>query len=259
MIHLQNGYQKVAIDHGELVSYTVNDYEFIHQKGRPGWRNSDTEMFPIIGPTQEAGFLVKTPRGNAQQDQHGLLREMSYSLIQSTELKAVFKKYYHRHTEIENSKYPEKSKVEKVFWPYDFEFTKTLALTEDGLSIEFSVTGEDSMPFMLGYHPAFSLYGENHFIVTKNREISISEVIAVGNRAMPILDENTIILKGAKDLEISTTGFSHFMLWTEVPNMVCIEPITFYPYAVLQDDLDKGFDTLAGDTREYKVLLKPFK
>jgi len=33
------------------------------------------------------------------------------------------------------------------------------------------------------------------------------------------------------------------MLWTEVPNLVCIciEPIMFYPYAVAQENLAKGF------------------
>jgi hypothetical protein len=31
-----------------------------------------------------------------------------------------------------------------------------------------------------------------------------------------------------KDLEISTKGFENFMLWTEVNNMLCIEPITQY-------------------------------
>ena len=31
-----------------------------------------------------------------------------------------------------------------------------------------------------------------------------------------------------KHLEISTKGFNNFMLWTQVDNMLCIEPITQY-------------------------------
>ena len=69
---LQHNAQTVRIDDGELIAYLVGAREYIHQKGSPGWRSSDTEMFPIIGPTAEAGFAVETPRGKATQDQHGL-------------------------------------------------------------------------------------------------------------------------------------------------------------------------------------------
>jgi len=49
-------------------------------------------MFTLIGPTNEANFKVKTPKGLAIQDQHGLLREMDYVLKDSTDSKAVFSK-----------------------------------------------------------------------------------------------------------------------------------------------------------------------
>ena len=51
----------VVVDSGELVSYSKYGEELIHQKGDRGWRNSDTEMFPIIGPVNEAGFQVQVP------------------------------------------------------------------------------------------------------------------------------------------------------------------------------------------------------
>ena len=94
MIELKLNNQTVQIDAGELISYKVAEHEYIHQKGKPGWRNADTEMFPIIGPTSEAGFQVETPRDIAIQDQHGLLREMSYELVESSEIFAVFTKKY---------------------------------------------------------------------------------------------------------------------------------------------------------------------
>jgi hypothetical protein len=47
------------------------------------------------------------------------------------------------------------------------------------------------------------------------------------------------------------------MLWTEVPNMICIEPITFYPYAVDQMQLHDGFDYLTDEDRNFKVTLIP--
>lgn len=254
---LKVGNHSVEIDAGELVSYQVAGYEFMHQKGNPGWRNVDTEMFPIIGPTNEANFKVKTPKGNATQDQHGLLREMNYVLTEKMDHKAVFKKKYTADKAVLNSKYPNKSTEEKLKWPYDFEFEKSFKLNQDGLIITFTISGEEGMPFMLGYHPAFMLRSEKAIISAGDIEISIPEIMAVGSRALQVPDTNSIVLKDERGLHIETEGFNHFMLWTEVPNMVCIEPITFYPYAVAQEHLDTGFMCLDATPMTFQVDLKP--
>ena len=81
MVELKKNNTTVKIEEGELVGYVVNGHEFIHQKGSPGWSSADTEMFPIIGPVDKAGFRVQTPKCEAVQDQHGLLRQMSYELV----------------------------------------------------------------------------------------------------------------------------------------------------------------------------------
>jgi galactose mutarotase-like enzyme len=254
---LKVGDQQVKIEAGELVSYLVSGHEFMHQKGNPGWRSVDTEMFPLIGPTNEADFKVNTPKGFATQDQHGLLREMDYVLTDSSDSKAVFSKKYTANTEVLNSKYPKKSTAEKLSWPYDFEFVKSFELVDNSLVVTFSVSGEEGMPFMLGYHPAFMLHTKNAVISTKEQHITIPEVMEVGSRALEVPNTDVITLKDERTLQIKSSGFSHFMLWTEVPNMVCIEPITFYPYAVAQDNLAEGFMVLKNEPAIFKVALKP--
>lgn len=249
--------QKVLVEDGELVSYTVDGHEFIHQKGSPGWRNADTEMFPIIGPTNEADFQVETSRGKAVQDQHGLLREIDYEL-KTSDLKTVtYQKKYNKNRQVANSKYPEKSTAQILSWPYGFTFQKSFALTEAGLEISFKVMGEEGMPFMLGYHPAFKLHTETSSIEANENIISLQEVLAVGSRALQVADCENILLKDKKNLSIKTEGFGNFMLWTEVPNMVCIEPITFYPYAVKANELQKGFQMLNAKSKVFKVCLIP--
>ena len=254
---LKNGNHYVNIDGGELISYQIAGHEFMHQKGNPGWRNVDTEMFPIIGPTNEADFKVSTPKGDAVQDQHGLLREMNYSLIESSEIKAVFQKKYIANKKVLNSKYPNKSSEEQLSWPYDFIFEKSFELKENQLEITFSISGEEGMPFMLGYHPAFMIHSENAVILTDTKTYSIADVMEVGSRALQVPNTNSIQLNDERQLKIETEGFNHFMLWTEVPNMVCIEPITFYPYAVAQQELSKGFMHLKEKAMTFKVTLKP--
>ncbi|UJH66657.1 aldose 1-epimerase [Allomuricauda sp. SCSIO 65647] len=254
MVELKLGKQTAGIDAGELVSYQVDGHEFIHQKGSPGWRNADTEMFPIIGPTNEAGFVVQVPRGNSILDQHGHLREMDYELVSQSETIASYRKEYEAGTPVKNSKYPEKSNRQWLMWPYSFVFEKTFSINENGLEIVFTVEGERDMPFMLGYHPAFKIHAQNPIIMADDREITLNEVLAVGSRALQVVDCESVVLKDEKELFITTEGFGHFMCWTEVKNMVCIEPITFYPYAVEQRKLHEGFEHLMEPT-QFKVVL----
>ena len=257
MVKLSLKNQEVVIDQGELVSYQVDGYEFIHQKGQPGWRNSDTEMFPIIGPTAEAGFRVHVPRGNAILDQHGLLRELDYELISNSETNAHYRKNYQRGEVVMNSKYPEKSTVQRLIWPFAFQFEKHFQLGPEGLKISFHVSGEHDMPFMLGYHPAFKLRLAEPKVKTDDKVISLQEIIEVGNRALEVANCDTITLSDEKDLRVETEGFGSFMLWTEVENMVCIEPITFYPYSLGQENLHEGFMHLDTDQLVFTVNLIP--
>ncbi len=115
-VFLKNKSQ-VTIEKGELISFQKDNKEYIHQKGNKGWRNSDDEMFPIIGPTSKNNFRVHTKNGDAIQDQHGLLRELEYTLISSDENSANFIKKYKKNTLINNSKFPKKSTEENLFWP----------------------------------------------------------------------------------------------------------------------------------------------
>ncbi|WP_245949337.1 aldose epimerase family protein [Lutibacter citreus] len=251
----------VEIDKGELLSYIFNKEELIHQKGTAGWRNSDTEMFPIIGPTKANKFNVVTPKGNYNQDQHGLLRELNYKIEKQTENTCIFQKKYTAYTAVENSKYPEKSVVRLVSWPYNFTFKKIFNLNNNSLNITFEVISEKGMPFMLGYHPAFKLNGNNSEICNTAKEsITLQEIIDSGASAYPILNTNeiTLIKEKGYNINIKTSGYNNFMLWTEVPNMLCIEPITAYPYVegkLLSKELfnnSKGLDT-------FEVLISPLK
>lgn len=251
---------KVKIESGELVSYQFGGEELIHQKGAPGWRNSDTEMFPIIGPTEANNFTVATAKGDAKQDQHGILRELKYELLQSDKNSLIFKKKYNANTKVKNAKFPEKSTQEEVFWPYDFTFKKSFFLTNTHLAVHFDIFCEKGMPFMLGYHPAFKLSGEAEEIVhTNTNQFTLLEILAVGDIAQPVLDTNHIKLvkKTGFNLSLETKGFDHFMLWTPVPNMLCIEPITKYPYTKTKK-LNKEMFIISSGEDHFEVTITPF-
>jgi len=254
-----NGKAEAMIERGELISYRKDKEELIHQKGTPGWRNSDTEMFPIIGPTAANNFVVYTDRGEAIQDQHGLLRELEYKLLNQTENSAIFQKTYQKNTKIINSKYPEKSAEKIVFWPYSFEFKKKYVLSNEALAVQFEIKGEKGMPFMLGYHPAFKLSGNNtETLKVNDKQIRLQEILDVGSIAYPALHANeiTLVKKDGYHITLKTQGFDNFMLWTEVPNMLCIEPITAYPYTG-NNSFDENLFRRCNQTDNFEVIIMP--
>lgn len=231
IVVLENKNCKVEIEKGELISFQKENIEYIHQKGSKGWRNSDDEMFPVIGPTSKNNFRIHTKNGDAIQDQHGLLRELDYTLINNDDNSASFIKIYNKNTFVKNSKFPLKSSEEELFWTFDFTFEKKYFLENNTLKIEFIFKSEKGMPFMLGYHPAFLLSNTGKEILEANgKKITLTDVYKAGANAYPVLNSNKIILENIdrNHLEISTENFYNFMLWTEVDNMLCIEPITQY-------------------------------
>lgn len=257
MVTLEHSDHTVLIDEGELISYKVNGYEFLHQKGDPGWGSTDTEMFPIIGPTAAAGYRVQVPKGNAVLDQHGHLRELRYHLIAQEKKSAIFTKEYNAGTLVANSKYPDRSRAPKLIWPFSFRFDKKFLLDNEGLKITFTVSGERDMPYMLGYHPAFQLRSPDARVVGPGRTVGLGEVMAAGDKALEIPETDSLVLEDDKSIGIRTRGFGNFMLWSPSSNMICVEPVTFYPYAVEQTALHEGFSFLHQPEATFEVSLIP--
>ena len=250
----------IKIVKGELVSYIKNKEELIHQIGDPGWKHSDTEMFPIIGPTVSNDFKVSTPKGICILDQHGLLRELEYLLIKKEATIATFKKSYTANSEVKNSNFPHRSNKTTVSWPYDFSFIKSYELTNSHLKIYFEINAEIGMPFMFGYHPAFKVSGNcNEFCTNAEQKVTLPQILERGSKAYPFLNscEINLIKDKGYNIQIKTEGFNNFMLWTEVPNMLCIEPITNYPYKETKELTPDFFDLATGKDL-FLVVIKPF-
>lgn len=237
-ILLKNANCNVTICKGEVISFMVDNEEIMHCKDAPGWNATDIEMFPVIGPTKINNYSIETPNGIAKQDQHGLLRELDYQLISSDTITAIFEKKYVKNTLINNAKFPKKSTQGKLFWPYDFIFRKIISVSKNTLKIDFQITSEKGMPYMLGYHPSFKLTGfDTEIIKTADKEITLKDILNVGSAAYKVLNTDEIILikNELPNVKIATKNFNNFMLWTEVNNMVCIEPITQYPLLETQE------------------------
>lgn len=256
-IVLTNGDLSAEIRGGELSSFRHGTYEFMHAPDQPGWGHSDTEMFPVVGPTADTGYRVQVPRGNAIQDQHGLLRELAYSRVSATKTTAVLQKIYQAGTPVANSKFPGRSTARWLVWPYSFRFEKRFSLLPDSLEVSFEVSGDVDMPFMVGYHPAFNLQTPEARVSGCGREITLTEVLATGDRAYELPGCETLVLEDSRRLELRSRGFGHFMLWSPDPGMICLEPVTYYPYSRPQAEMHDGFEYLGREPRHFSLTLKP--
>jgi hypothetical protein len=49
------------------------------------------------------------------------------------------------------------------------------------------------------------------------------------------------------------------MLWTEVPNMICVEPITAYPYTKGEPPLSEKLFCISSGKDSFEVVIAPFK
>ncbi len=248
----------INIEKGELISYKFDEAEIMHQKGDKGWGSTEIEMFPIIGATKENDFKVQTPKGNALLDQHGIARIMDYQLMESNETTAVYSKKYVANSLKLNHKFPQKSTQEFLYWPYNFEIFKTFNLNNNYLKISLEVKSDKGMPFMLGFHPAFKIYNDECVIKSLEQELGVQEILDVGAAAFLLEGCNELALhnNGTITIKVKTSGFRHIMLWTEVTNMVCIEPITFYPFSVSPKELHKGFDFSNGNEK-FEITISP--
>lgn len=222
---------KIAISNGSLRTFEFKKQQWIHQPTDPGWGKSDDEMFPVIGSTNSVKHQIQTPNGLSSLDQHGILRALQWKLIGQNETAALFEKRYLAATQVPNPKYPEKSDAAFLHWPYDFVVRKRFLLEEQGLMVQFTIEAPEGMPFQMGYHPAFKLISKDVSIICSDQSFSFDQIFKSGGNAFPLKNchELTLVDGKKRKLLVKSEGFGHFMCWTEVPNMLCIEPITHYP------------------------------
>lgn len=217
------GYEVVCQD-GMIVSLCYQWQEYMHRDHDRGRNKTEIEMFPVIWPTQHNGYQV----GWWYMDQHGLLREMVYDIVSYEQDRLVYSMTYKADTLITNSKYPSRSTLEYCQWPFDFVLTKTFVLHADGLSMIWEIETEGR--YMFGYHPAFVLWWGWWEMVNG---ISVRDIADCGHDAFLFEHTERLVLvygDNKKTLTMETSWFGQIMWWSPDAHLVCLEPVTWYPW-----------------------------
>ena len=117
--------------------------EYLWQGNPDYWSGQAPVLFPIIGCLRNGTASVSGDK-TCSFGRHGIARRKEFTLISSTEDKAVF-----------SLKADEETKKQ---YPFDFELQMTYELDGQKLKITHTVINHDSipMPFCVGGHPAFN-------------------------------------------------------------------------------------------------------
>jgi len=98
---------------------------------------------------------------------------------------------------------------------------------------------------------------DKEILIANDKNITLENIYEAGHNAFPVLNTDKIVLKNIdrNDLEITTTSFDNFMLWTQVDNMLCIEPITQYTSYINQKFFEDNM-RLSKGKNEFSVTVK---
>jgi galactose mutarotase-like enzyme len=128
----------------ELTSVTSDSgYEYIWQGSE--WNKHAPVLFPLCGALLDGKYIFKGRE--YLMGKHGFAREADFSLVECTDTSLSLRL--------------ESSEETLAVYPFEFALTASFSIEENKLSAVFSVenAGKQIMPYMFGWHPAFTLGG----------------------------------------------------------------------------------------------------
>lgn len=137
---------KIVSFGAELKSLRVNGKELMWSADPKFWPKTSPLLFPMIGTLRGGVTLIDGKEYGITK--HGFARdlELTPESVNATGALLTLKQ----------------SDYTKAMYPFDFTFSIRYTLKADGITITQKVRndGDKDMPFCLGGHPAFQLYGE---------------------------------------------------------------------------------------------------
>lgn len=211
------------------------------------WPRHAPILFPCVGESK--GGKISVDGVDHPMGRHGFARHEEFALIESDKNKAVFELRANNST--------------RKHFPFDFVFKVTYSLDGKSLKQEFEVvnTGEQTLGFQLGGHPAFAVpFGEQG--VYSDYEIRFDRTLELNRHLLTesglysgktrgvlndedrfglsyeLFEEDALVFmnieskqvwiqhrEGGKKLVMDFEGFPHLGIWS-VPgaDYVCLEP-----------------------------------
>nr|WP_160169092.1 aldose 1-epimerase family protein [Bradyrhizobium sp. Ai1a-2] len=169
-IRLESGvsHADVCLHGGELHSWVAGGHKLLWHRDPVWWDQSSPILFPIVGWANRG--CIRVDGHSRRLSAHGFARQREFT-VSSRNTSSVT-------LALTNS--PDTLKV----FPFLFRLSVTYTLRDTALAVEFMIENLDrrSMPYALGFHPAFcwpfnSVVRDDYTIVFEAEESSIIPVI----------------------------------------------------------------------------------
>lgn len=222
-----------------------------------GWQNSEIIMFPIVGPVKDNQITVdglQYPMG-----QHGIARYIKNELKSQFNDRVIFKQIY-------TAKSPVKSPKGEFSFPFSYELEKQYRLKDDSLEFVIKVknTSDKPMPYAIGWHPAFRIFGDESdiYIQTKTDKHPLSKIKELSKTSALILPGTKELkyVSGNTEIGVSST-LEHTMIWSPCDQpFICIEPISVLPDSEHAGELRQklGYQILKPNrSKTCTIIIKP--
>ncbi len=210
----------------ELLSYKNSEgKEYMWQKDPAYWAKTSPVLFPWIGAVEDAVLIDGKPY---PMPRHGFVKDAEFEILEQGEDFVVLGT---GTTDFTRSVYP-----------FDFLFTVSFRLKGSALEVTYGVEnkGDDSMPFLIGGHPAFFCPMEEGAVFTDyvlHFEDHDKEDLSL---RYPLFDNDAILYEhftqktvkllhkdSGKGLQFDFPGYDTVAFWTPIRKdapFLCIEP-----------------------------------
>jgi len=255
MHSLQNEFLTICVKPlgAELCSIkSADDLEHLWQADPAVWGRHAPVLFPMVGKLRDNHYTLNDK--TYKLSQHGFARDMKFSLIEQGESSLVYQLLPTAET--------------RACYPFEFDLTITYRLSENALSIEYTVrnAGSATMPFSIGAHPGFTLPGpiDECFMEFEKVETLSTRLLdcngLISEKISPVLENSNLLplsktlfdrdalifmdaesesitlsaTNSARRLTVEFAGFPEFGIWSKPgAPFVCIEP--WFGYADTED------------------------
>ena len=142
-IGLDNMQASIDTAGAQLMSLKMDGGEYLWQRDPKWWPRCAPVLFPIVGNIRDD--RADSAQGEIRFGRHGLARNYEFEVTEATESLVTLSLCSNDDT---RSKFP-----------YDFRLDMTYALADGALEQRFTVTntGDVTLPFVVGGHPAFNV------------------------------------------------------------------------------------------------------
>lgn len=246
-ITLKNGNSsaKIISKGAELKSYVSDGKELMWCADEKYWGKTSPFLFPMIGNLKNGKTIINGTEYAISK--HGFARDNEFTVERYDKKTAVFS-------------FSETEETLKSF-PFKFKVTITYSLSENGLTLNYSVTNnsDSDMPYCIGAHPAFACDKpfDSYTLIFEQPETVESPIMNLETRMWgdknrvkrlensteypleyslfdndcvyfdTIKSKSCSLISGGEGVRVSWKGFETLGVWTpdhKNAPFVCIEP-----------------------------------